>query len=71
VKGVGPGKARKIMDAFGSLRAVAEAEPAYLAKMAALSGETAAAIQAAAARAAEAGVEGAPGEEKPRRGTAP
>jgi excinuclease ABC subunit C len=71
VKGVGPGKARKIMDAFGSLRAVAEAEPAYLAKMAALSGETAAAIKAAAARAAAAGVENAPEHEPVRPKAAP
>jgi excinuclease ABC subunit C len=71
VKGVGPGKARRIMDAFGSLRAVAEAEPAYLAKLAALSGDTAAAIQAAAARAAAAGVENAPERKKARPKAAP
>ena len=57
VKGVGPGKARKLMDSFGSLRAVAEAEPAYLAKSVGLKAETAEAVKAAAARAVEVGLE--------------
>ena len=57
VKGVGPGKARKLMDSFGSLRAVAEAEPAYLAKSVGLKTETAEAVKAAAARAVEVGLE--------------
>ncbi len=60
VKGVGPGKARKVMDAFGSLRAVAEAEPAYIAKTVAVSGDVAGALKAAAARALKAGVENGP-----------
>ncbi|MBP7263731.1 MAG: excinuclease ABC subunit UvrC [Spirochaetia bacterium] len=52
VKGVGPAKAKKLMDHFGSLGAVAEAEPAYLASTAGISAEAAAAIKDAAARAA-------------------
>jgi excinuclease ABC subunit C len=57
VRGVGPGKARKLMDSFGSLQAVAEAEPAYLAKSIGLRAETAEAVKAAAARAVEVGLE--------------
>lgn len=60
VKGVGPRRARRIMDAFGSLRAVAEAEPAYIAKAAGLEPEAARAVREAAARAAAAGVQDAP-----------
>ena len=56
VKGIGPGKARKLMDSLGSLRAVAEAEPAYLATSIGLRAETAEAVKAAAARALEAGL---------------
>lgn len=57
VKGVGPGKARRIMDAFGSLGAVAEAEPSYIAKTAGLPAEAAANVRAAAARAVGAGID--------------
>ncbi|TFG79947.1 MAG: excinuclease ABC subunit UvrC, partial [Spirochaetales bacterium] len=57
VRGVGPDKARRIMDGFGSLRAVAEAEVAYLAKKVGINTETAEAIRAAADRAVSAGLE--------------
>ncbi|HPE87991.1 MAG TPA: excinuclease ABC subunit UvrC [Spirochaetia bacterium] len=54
VKGVGPTRARRVMDAFGSLAAVAEAEPAYIAARSGLDANTAAAVRDAAARAASA-----------------
>jgi excinuclease ABC subunit C len=60
VKGVGPSRARRIMDAFGSLKAVAEATPEYIAKRSGLDKAAAEAVRAAAGRAAEAGVEGTP-----------
>ena len=47
-------------DAFGSLRAVAEAEPAYIAKAAGLEPDAARAVREAASRAAAAGVEDTP-----------
>lgn len=58
VKGVGPARARRIMDAFGSLAAVAEAEPAYISSKSGLDRAQAEAVKEAAARAAAAGVEG-------------
>lgn len=57
VKGVGPARARRIMERFGSLGAVAEAEPAYLAREAGVTAESAENIRAAAARAVAAGLE--------------
>ncbi|HOZ71364.1 MAG TPA: excinuclease ABC subunit UvrC [Spirochaetales bacterium] len=54
VKGVGPTRARRIMDAFGSLAAVAEAEPSYIAARSGLDGKTAEAVRDAASRAASA-----------------
>ena len=58
VRGVGPGKARRIMESFGSLRAVAEAEPAYIARSVGLPAEAAANVKEAAARAVVAGLGG-------------
>jgi len=51
VKGVGPVRARRLMDAFGSLAAVAEAEPAYIAQKSGMDKETAALVREAAAMA--------------------
>jgi len=48
IKGIGPAKAKAIMERFGSLQAVAEAAPDYLAKSAGLSAEQAAAVREAA-----------------------
>ncbi|OHD34246.1 MAG: hypothetical protein A2004_12730 [Spirochaetes bacterium GWC1_61_12] len=48
IKGIGPAKARAIMERFGSLAAVAEAAPEYLAKSAGLPVAVASAVQAAA-----------------------
>ncbi len=45
VKGVGPAKAKKILDALGSVAAVAEAEPAYIAKIAGIDEATAAELK--------------------------
>jgi len=56
VRGVGPARARRIMEAFGSLSAVAEAEPAYIAAKSGLDRAAAAAVKEAAARAAAAGL---------------
>ncbi|PKL08356.1 MAG: excinuclease ABC subunit C [Spirochaetae bacterium HGW-Spirochaetae-7] len=61
VKGVGPARARRIMEAFGSLSAVAEAEPAYIASRCGLDKAASAAVKAAAARAASAGIDGVGG----------
>lgn len=57
VRGVGPVRARRIMEAFGSLGAVAEAEPAYIASQSGLDRNAAAAVKEAAARAAAAGLD--------------
>jgi excinuclease ABC subunit C len=51
VKGVGPVRARRIMDGFGSLAAVAEAAPEYIAARSGLDRAAAEAVKAAAARA--------------------
>jgi excinuclease ABC subunit C len=56
VRGVGPARARRIMEAFGSLSAVAEAEPSYIAARSGLDRAAAAAVKEAAARAAAAGL---------------
>ncbi|MCX7025107.1 MAG: excinuclease ABC subunit UvrC [Spirochaetes bacterium] len=48
VKGIGAAKAARIMQTFGSLAAVAEAEPAYLEKAAGVSREAADALKEAA-----------------------
>jgi len=56
VKGVGPTRARRIMEAFGSLSAVAEAEPAYIASRSGLDRDAAKAVKEAAGRAAAAGL---------------
>lgn len=57
VRGVGPARARRIMDAFGSLAAVAEAEPSYIAAESGLDRSAASAVKEAAARAASAGLD--------------
>ena len=57
VRGVGPTRAKRIMEAFGSLKSVAEAEPAYIASRSGLDAAAAAAVKAAAARAAAAGLD--------------
>jgi excinuclease ABC subunit C len=62
VKGVGPVRARRIMDEFGSLAAVAEAAPEYIASRSGLDRAAAEAVKAAAARAARAVAETSPGE---------
>ena len=51
VKGIGPAKAKKIMETLGSMRAVAEAEPVYLAKAAGVPVAVAEALKSAAASA--------------------
>jgi len=56
VKGVGPTRAKRIMDAFGSLKAVAEAAPEYIARCSGLDRSAAEAVRSAAGRAAAAGV---------------
>ena len=52
VRGVGPARARRIMEAFGSLAAVAEAAPEYIAARSGLDKAAASAVKEAAARAA-------------------
>jgi excinuclease ABC subunit C len=48
IRGIGPTKAKEIMKTFGSLDAVAEAEPAYIAKTIGIAKETAEAVRDAA-----------------------
>jgi excinuclease ABC subunit C len=57
VKGVGPVRARRIMDEFGSLAAVAEAAPEYIATRSGLDRSAAEAVKEAAARASLAWME--------------
>jgi len=59
VRGVGPVRARRLMEAFGSLSAVAEAAPAYIAERSGLDAATAAMVKDAAARAGAAGLDAA------------
>jgi len=54
VSGVGPGRAKRLMESFGSLRAIAEAEPEYIAKTARLPAQVAEEVRKAAATAADA-----------------
>jgi len=61
VRGVGPARARRIMEAFGSLAAVAEAAPEYIAARSGLDRAAAASVKDAAARAAAVGLDAAPG----------
>ncbi|MBN2874292.1 MAG: excinuclease ABC subunit UvrC [Spirochaetales bacterium] len=51
VAGVGPARAKRLMVEFGSLAAVAEAEPSYIAKRVGCNQDTAVAVRAAAERA--------------------
>ncbi|HOX91519.1 MAG TPA: excinuclease ABC subunit UvrC [Spirochaetales bacterium] len=57
VKGVGPKKAKSIMDAFGSLKAVAEAAPEYIARSAGLAQSAAVAVRDAALSAVQTEIE--------------
>lgn len=57
VKGVGPARARRIMEAFGSLAAVAEAEPSYIARTSGLDRNAARAVKEAAERATSLGLD--------------
>lgn len=61
VRGVGPARARRIMEAFGSLAAVAEAEPEYIAARSGLDKAASVAVRDAAARAALVGLDAPPG----------
>ncbi|MBN1243358.1 MAG: excinuclease ABC subunit UvrC [Spirochaetales bacterium] len=53
LEGIGPGRAAKLMKAFGSLEALAATEPGVIAKAGGIPGPLAAAVKAAAAAAAE------------------
>lgn len=61
VRGVGPARALRIMEAFGSLAAVAEAEPEYIAARSGLDKAASVAVRDAAARAALVGLDAPPG----------